>query len=247
MKGKQIRPRMSQGEYDMFLKLVKKQENNVLVVGDLHAPFTREGYLEHCIATYKKYNCNKVIFIGDIVDHHYASYHETNPDGMGAGDELDGAIAELAKWYKAFPEATVILGNHDLLVYRKTFSAGLSRRWVKPFEEVLEVPNWKFVEEYEFDGVLYLHGTGTSGANAAFKRAQNISQSVVMGHVHTEASIRWNATRHERYFGLMVGCGVDEKAYAMEYGRNFPKKMIISCGVVADNGQVPIVVPMNLD
>ena len=30
-----------------------------------------------------------------------------------------------------------------------------------------------------------------------------------------------------------MGCGVDMKSYAMEYGRNFPKP-VISCGVVIE-------------
>ena len=33
--------------------------------------------------------------IGDIVDNHYASYHETSPDGLGGQDEL--AICDYKK------------------------------------------------------------------------------------------------------------------------------------------------------
>lgn len=219
--------------------------SNILVIGDLHLPFDRDGYLDHCKNVKRKYRCNKVVFIGDIIDNHFSSYHETIPDGLGAGEELNQAIQKLKRWYKAFPNATVTIGNHDLIVQRKAVTAGLSKKWLKKFQDVLNVPNWKFVEETVIDDVRYLHGTGTSGANSAWKRMLNLGQSVVMGHVHTESSIRWNATHKTLTFALLTGCGVDEKSYAMEYGKVFPKKMIVSCAVVID-GKLPIIIPMKL-
>jgi metallophosphoesterase superfamily enzyme len=249
----EYRPRLTPDEYNLIkayrdgaatqVERSKPTERNVFVVGDLHEPFTLEGYLEHCKHVYDKFNCNHVVFIGDIIDNHFSSYHETVPDGYGAGAELDRAIDKLSKWHDTFPNADVILGNHDLLVQRKVMSSGLSRRWIKAYEEVLEVPNWKFHDELEIDGVLYQHGTGTSGMNAARKRAMENNQSVVIGHIHTEASVNWHANKDKRFYGMMVGCGVNEKAYAMEYGKNFPRKMIISCGVVLSDGTLPPPLP----
>ena len=47
---------------------------NILVIGDLHAPFIREGYLEFCKEIYLKYQCTDVVFIGDILDSHFSSF-----------------------------------------------------------------------------------------------------------------------------------------------------------------------------
>ncbi len=77
-----------------------KNVNRVLVIGDLHEPFCLDGYLGHCIRTYENYNCNRVVFIGDVIDNHYSSYHESDPDGYGAGEELELAIDKLSEWYK---------------------------------------------------------------------------------------------------------------------------------------------------
>jgi len=62
-------------------------KKNILVVGDLHAPFIRKGYLEHCMRVRDKYRCNHTIFIGDIVDNHYASFHAPIPSGSVAWNE----------------------------------------------------------------------------------------------------------------------------------------------------------------
>ena len=76
--------------------------DNVLVIGDLHAPFTLTTYLKFCREQQENYNCGTVIFIGDIIDNHFSSYHESDPDGYGAGEELDRAI-DMIKEYKFDP------------------------------------------------------------------------------------------------------------------------------------------------
>ena len=120
-KNKDFRPRLKGNIKKAYDNLVKV-EDKILVIGDLHEPFCLDGYLAHCKAVYAKHNCNKVIFIGDVIDNHYSSFHEPDPDGLGGGDELDLAIRRLSKWYKAFPVADVCIGNHDRIVTRKAFS-----------------------------------------------------------------------------------------------------------------------------
>lgn len=230
-----------------YVARIKSAPKNVLVIGDLHEPFTRKGYLEHCKNVYEEFKCNHTILIGDVIDNHYSSYHETDPDGLSAGDELDFAIERLKKWHEAFPEADVILGNHDLLIMRKAMSSGVSKRWIKEFEDVLTVPTWKFHDELLLDEVRYHHGTGSGGIGGARLKSLSRNESTVLGHTHTEASITWHANHDKRFFGMYVGCGVDEGAYAMEYGKNFKRKMIISCATVLNNGKLPIVHPMELN
>ena len=89
-----IRPRLSKDEYDV-IKRYRKRKSVVLVIPDLHAPFIKTGFLEFCKDINDKYGCNKVVFIGDLLDNHYTSYHESDPDGKSAGDELDIALMKL--------------------------------------------------------------------------------------------------------------------------------------------------------
>ena len=109
----QERPRLSGNKLAAYNHLTKK-ERRILVVGDLHEPFTHPDYLDFCKQTYSNYNCNQVIFIGDIIDSHGWSYHEHDPDGMSAGNELNLAIKKVAKWYKAFPVADVMIKNQKV-------------------------------------------------------------------------------------------------------------------------------------
>ena len=217
-----------------------KYNKNVLVIGDLHLPFCLDGYLEHCIQMYKLYRCNEVVFIGDIIDNHASSYHETDPDGMNAGQELSLAISQIQKWYKAFPKATVVIGNHDRLIMRKAYSSGLSRHWIRDYSEVLKVDNWKFQESIEIDGVLYIHGEG----GTARTKMKNDLQSVVQGHLHTQCYIEWLVGAKFKIFGMQVGCGIDHKSYAMAYAKA-GKKPAIACGVIL-KGTTPINLLMNL-
>jgi len=223
-------------------KAYKGDPNNVLVIGDLHEPFCLEGYLDHCKQIQIKENCGTVVFIGDIIDNHYSSYHEQDPDGFGAGEELDRAIAKIENWYDAFPEATVIIGNHDRLVYRKAFSGGVSKRWIREYHEVLNTPGWEFLEAIVINGVNYNHGEG----GTARTRMKNEMQSQVQGHHHNQFYIDYNVSPVCRIFGVQVGCGVDRKQYAMAYGKHF-KKPVIGCGTIIGKNPVPRIHPMLLE
>lgn len=214
--------------------------NNVLVIGDIHEPFCREGYLEHCRTVQENTNCGSVVFIGDVIDSHYSSFHPSDPDGYGAGEELDRAIDKLGEWHRVFPNAKVTLGNHDLIINRQAFKSGLSKRWIKGLDEVLGTPSWEYDTEFEINGVLYTHQLGSD----LMKAAVNRRQSIVAGHIHTKAGIDYNVSKKDILFAMQVGCGIDDTAYAFAYAKLNTKKSIISCGVVL--GELPIVIPMTL-
>ena len=215
--------------------------DNILVIGDLHAPFTKSGYLKFCREQQELYDCGTVIFIGDVIDNHYSSYHESDPDGYGAGEELDRAIDMIADWYHTFPKATVIIGNHDRLVYRKAYSSGVSKKWIREYKDVLNTSGWDFVENIEIFGINFNHGEGGTARN----RIKSELQSQVQGHLHTQLYTDYLVGANFIVFGLQVGCGIDVKSYAMAYGRHY-KKPAIGCRVILNNGTLPIAIPMKL-
>ncbi len=242
---KQYRPRLNSKEFS-FLKNFRKKKTNRLVVGDIHLPYTHPRYLQHCIEIYEKYNCNAVSFTGDIIDSHFSSFHSTNTKTHGAKYELDMAIKEVAKWREAFPEATITLGNHDLIVARKTEEAGIDKRWIRKLNEVLNCPHWKFEEQFVHDNILYTHGTGCSG-KGIMRRVQNWGTSMIQGHIHTEAFILYTASLKDLKWGMQVPTGIDYKSFAFSYAKFHTAKPILGCSVVLDNGKQPIIEPMILN
>ena len=222
---KDVRPRLKGNKLKAFQHLTKK-ERRILVVGDLHEPFCLDGYLEFCQDIYAKWNCSQVIFIGDIIDNHYSSFHESDPDGMGGGLELERAIERVHKWYTAFPKADVLIGNHDRIIMRKAFSSAIPKEWIKSYNEVLGT-KWNWVESIVYDDVLYEHGEG----GQAKTKAKNNMMSSVCGHTHTSCGVEWFVGKKYRVFAMQVGCGVDADTYAAAYAKNF-KKQAIGCGVV---------------
>lgn len=227
--------------FDLIDAIKPKEENRVLVIGDLHEPFTLDGYLEFCVEIKNKYQCNKIMLIGDILDNNFSSYHEIDADGDSAGLELEKAKSKIALWYKAFPVADVCNGNHCLLPVRKAQSGGLSAQWIKSLSEVLNTPNWTYKEDFVIDGVMYTHGVGRQ----ASQRAKNDMISIVQGHFHSKSYIDHFVGLSEHIWAMQVGCGIDRKSYAMAYGKHFDKPHI-NCGVVLENGTLPLLEYMNL-
>ena len=244
MKGRKrsIRTWINSEEQDfLHRRRGKKKDNRILIIGDLHEPFCLDGYLDFCKHTYQKYDCNKVIFIGDVIDNHYSSYHESDADGFGGGQELELAIDKISKWNDAFPVADVIIGNHDRIIMRKAQSSQVPKKWIKEYKDVLNTPKWNFTESITYDNVLYIHGEG----GTARSRMRKDLNSVVQGHLHTQFYCDWLVGKNFSIFGMQVGCGIDNKSYAMAYAKNYGKPAI-GCGVVLDNGTNPFNVLMKL-
>ena len=213
-------------------------------IGDLHAPFELPEYLNFCFQVFKKAKVTRVVQIGDLTDNHATSYHEHDPDGLSAGDELQVAKRHLQPWFDTFPKVDVLEGNHGVLPRRKMFTAGLSGLWLKSMKEVLEFPEgWNLHQSLEIDGVLYEHGLGWSGRYAALNKAIYARQSCVIGHLHGYGGCNYQTNKKGSIFGLNVGCGIDSKAYAMAYGKNFKDQPTIGCGIIV-NGKKGFFIPM---
>lgn len=222
------------------------RKSNVLVIADTHFPFEKEGYLEHCLAMYNKYNCNQVVHIGDEVDLCGVSQWEKDPDGFSPGTEASLAQEKMKIWYKAFPNVKVCIGNHTARPFRMAKSNGIPKKFIKSYEEAWEAPRgWQWADSWEIDGVHYTHGTGFSGANAAVTIATRHRQNTVIGHIHSQAGIQYSASKIDLVWGMQVGGALDDTSYAAYYAKDQLKKSIIGCGIVLQ-GKLPIFEPMCL-
>ena len=239
------RYRLNSHEINLIKRVRNKEARNILVIGDLHEPFCLDSYLDFCKEQYKVHECNQVIFIGDVIDNHFSSYHETygGNELMTGSDELEFAIKRIARWYQAFGDVgtKVIIGNHDRLIMRKAQTSAIPSKWIKSYKEVLEVPNWEFVERYVQDDVQYIHGEG----GTARTKCRADMMNTVQGHLHTQCYTEHYVGQNYRIWGTQTGCGINFSEYSFAYAKA-GRKPAIGCVVVKDNGTLPINLLMEL-
>jgi len=218
---------------------------NTLIIADTHIPFVHPHYLAFCKQVERAYRIKRVTHVGDIVDNHAISFHDHDPNGWSAGDELRAARKELRRWTRAFPHVMACVGNHDELGRRKAYAHGIPETYFKSFNAIYGMPaTWRVRFEWRFGNWRLKHGTGSSGHDGAFKQAVSGRISTAQGHTHTAAGVKHHASSKDLIWGMQVGCGIDRKAYAFNYGRDFTDKPVLGCGVVLENGTLPLFVPM---
>lgn len=204
------------------------------IVGDVHIPFEHPRYLEFCLDTFRAWKVDHIHLIGDVVDAAAMSFWDHDPNGHSAEDEAMMAIAKIKEWKRKIRCATVSVGNHDARHYRTARKAGIPDRYMRDYAEVFDTPGWDWRETHVIDGVIYTHGTGTSGKDAAINRAMQNRCSCVMGHVHCYPGVKFHANEFDRIFGLNVGCGIDIDRLQFNYAKPFPIRPVLGCGVVID-------------
>ena len=210
------------------------------IIGDTHCPGMRKGSVPFLPRTFDACGVDKVVHIGDLVDWNSISYHEKSPSLSNAGSEYKKAMKQVKELSKAFPSADWMIGNHDSLTQRQATTAGIPPECLKDYADLWEV-DWKVYPRYYklmIDGVLYSHGeTGSGGQEAALKQSKENFKSTVIGHHHANGGVKYYANEKFRIFGMSVGCGVDAKLLQFDYGRKFPRKPVLGCGIVINGKQ----------
>lgn len=215
----------------------------VLVIGDIHCPVAHPGYLAFCRDLRDQNKCDRVVFIGDVVDHHAISFHTHHPDAPGPKDEHELASYHIARWARVFPSATVCVGNHDARVIRLAESVNIPSKFLRDYSEIWKTPKWDWKDDFTTDDVYYFHGTGSGGLHPSFNSMCKLLMSVVQGHIHSAGGIKWRANPTRRIFGMDTGCGIDDRAYAFAYGAAQKIRSILSAGVVIDGIPQHVIMP----
>lgn len=216
--------------------------SRVLDIGDLHNPWVRLGYLQFCQDIYYQWDCDTVVFAGDVVDFHAISFHQKEPGCPGPLEEYKRALAAVQLWCKVFPKAKVCLGNHDLRVIRRAKSVDIPDIFLKTHRDVWKTPGWKWDYSFIIDDVYYYHGTGQGGLYPASNAVRKMLMSCVLGHNHTASGVKYYANPKQRIFACDTGCGIDDKQMAFAYSDDNKQRSILSCAVIIDG--IPYVEPM---
>lgn len=211
----------------------KPEERIVGVIGDVHEPFSHENYLQFCVDTFIKHRVTDIVFIGDLVDNHAISRHQTSTKALSPTQEYEMVLERLEGWKITFPEAKFLIGNHDAIPSRQLATLGMPDFYLRSYTDLWKLPDtWEIDTEFVIDDVLYFHGINSSGKDGALNSALNNRMSTVQGHAHSWLGCKYSANKRNIIFGMNVGCGIDVESYAMEYGKHYVKKPTLGCGVV---------------
>lgn len=222
------------------------KRQTIIVISDMHHPYSHPDTYAFLKALKKKYKPTDVVCIGDEVDYHDTSFHDSDPDLDSAGVELEKAINGLKPIYKLFPKCTVIESNHGSMVLRKALVGKIPRKAIKSYNDILEAPKgWKWVFDLTLSTplgpVYFCHGKSSSPG----RLASQYGQSCVQGHYHEKAQISYISTPNKLMFDAHTGCLANDKSLALGYNKINPKRPIVSI-IMIENG-IPHIIPMILN
>jgi hypothetical protein len=230
-----------------MIALTKKGRQPLEVVGhigDQHHPFCHKHYLEFVLDTGKRYGVTRWVNQGDELDNCSISDYATDPDGMSPGDEFKAAMESIKPWYKAIPVMDILESNHGLRPFKLAKKAGLPKVWLQAYRGAMQSPpGWKWQSRLIRNNYLSIHGEPHNGQMASITAAKMNRMSTVIGHVHSFGGVLYSRNFKDEIFGLNVGCGIDEKAYAFHYAKELPQRATLGMGIVID-GREAIYVPM---
>ena len=243
---------VGQSDYDRILSVPSTKWNNdrILVIPDQHAPYHHVDTIEFLHDLASMVNPTRIINLGDEVDNHGLSMHDSDPNLDSAGVELAKAKEFLSELAKLFPVMDICHSNHGSLVYRRAMKFGIPVEYIKSYRDILfdntEGDGWAWHDKIKIrlpngDLLIAQHqSAGDTIANAAHERAH-----IIEGHEHSKFEITYRSSSTALYWVVISGCLVDRASLAFAYGKMYPKKPIIGATVIIDSQ--PVLIPMPQD
>lgn len=221
--------------------------SSILVISDQHMPYEHPDMFDFLEAVKKKFKPTMVVNIGDEVDKHALSFHDSDADLPSAGYELELAISKIQRMERLFPEMILVDSNHGSLALRKFKHHGIPMKYLASQHEIYGVSErWQWVNDFSVQlpngqDCYFCHGMVKNGIKLASQRGTN----VVQGHYHTEFKIDYIGNPNNLLFSLQVGCLIDRRSLAFAYDKLNLNRPIIGVGLIVDSK--PVLVPMTLD
>ena len=224
-----------------------EDNSRILLISDMHIPYHHPDLIEFLQYLKDKHNPTRIICLGDELDKHALSYHDSDPDLPSAGDELRKSLPVIQEIFSMFPKMDIIESNHGSLVWRKAKTFGIPKHYIKSYNEVLGVDGgWK----WSFDLTITLptgqqcyihHGKSSDVLNLS----QQMGMCAVQGHYHESFKVAYWGNPNGLFWGLQAGCLIDDNSYAFSYNNVNIKRPIIGTALIID-GQ-PVLEPMLLE
>ncbi|QOC54313.1 metallophosphatase superfamily protein [Aeromonas phage Atoyac13] len=223
--------------------------HRIMVIGDLHEPYTHPDAYAFLRSVRDSYQPDMVVQMGDETDGHAISFHDSDPNLDSAGVELEKAKRGLERLHNLFPNLLLCDSNHGSLIYRRAKAHGLPVQMIKKYRDILfpehGAPGWSWADAWELNTPLGKVRFQHQVASDIMLNAAHEGCSVVLGHEHGKFSVTWAASSDRLYFGAYAGCLIDRKSLAFAYGKLTRNKPILGCMVITDGA--PQHIPMLMD
>lgn len=239
----------AQTEADVEVAESSEPDNSrILFISDMHIPYHHPGLLPFLEGLKTRYEPTRIICLGDELDKAALSFHDSDPDLPSAGDELRMSLPVIKEIEKMFPKMDLVDSNHGSMIYRKAKHHGLPRRYIRSYNEVLDVgEGWRWhmdltidMSEFDVPDIYVHHGK----AAEAIKTSQLMGMSVVHGHYHESFAIKYWSTPNGLYWGMNAGCLIKDDSYAFAYNNVNLKRPIIGTGLVIEGTPILEVMPL---
>lgn len=231
------------------LDFIPKCARSILVIPDQHAPYHHPDMIPFLVAVRESFDPDLVVNLGDELDHHALSFHDSDPNLDSAGAELERAKVVMRELHDEFPDMLICHSNHGSMHFRRAKAHGIPVQMVKGYREILFPDrkrgkgwNWAYAWRVEtpLGTVMFKHqASGTILADAAHNAC-----NLVVGHQHGNYSVEYSASSAHLYWGMYCGCLIDKDSYAFAYGKHSLRKPVIGCAVILEGR--PMLIPMVL-
>lgn len=201
----------------------------VLALGDLHLPWIDWRAVGAVARFALAYKPDIIVQVGDFIDAQAWSKHPKYTDALGADHEWAQVQKAAKRLHEMLPDDVrmyIIEGNHDRRHKMRALEATIPSQLVKPLSSMFPYANWQWWVQQRpltLDGVDYVHGDELGGN--AHQKASRCGRSIVQGHLHTDAGVKYIQSFHRRTFGLDIGTLMDVKSIAARYAH---KKLLRS-------------------
>lgn len=228
----------------MNLKLDARGKR-VLIIPDTHHPYHHPDSKKFLAEIKRHFKPQIVIHLGDEVDYHALSFHDSDHDLFSVGQELTAAIDYLQDdLHSLFPNLYLLESNHGSMLYRKFKHHGIPIRALKPLAELYQTPKWTWHREINLQTKLCPVTMAHGMSSVPLKMALARGTSSIQGHFHGEFRLIWKRFDDKRLvYDLISGCLIDPTHDAFAYGRNTLPKPILGASIIHANG-MPELVPM---
>ena len=219
------------------------KNKRILFIYDMYLPYQHKDSITFLKEIKKQFKPDTTLSIGDLLDQHALSFHDSSPELYSAGMELDKAKEYVRELESVFPKLIEVDSNHSSMIYRRALKHGLPKAYLKDYGDFLETKKWKWVDDLTLtmsngQRCFFTHGRSAD----VLKVSQAMGMSAVQGHYHTKFVISYWANPDNLFFGMNVGCLINQKSMAFNYAKNFKTRFILGCGIIL-NG-IPRLLPM---